>query len=126
MPTIKITAEGKVITKGGIPSCTCCYCGCDGLWGPGYDSLPETVQVRLFYPSEGSATTWIRTGKCVWESQDPYFPGQLGLSNYCVFWETSNSFTGGVGYKDGNFDDGPTGDYLYFGGSGIEFVVRVE
>ena len=25
MPTIKLTAEGKVITKGGLPSCTCCF-----------------------------------------------------------------------------------------------------
>ena len=24
MPTIKRTAEGKIITKGGLPSCTCC------------------------------------------------------------------------------------------------------
>jgi hypothetical protein len=28
MPTIKLNAEGKVITKGGKPSCTCC-CVCD-------------------------------------------------------------------------------------------------
>jgi hypothetical protein len=26
MPTIKLTAEGKVITKDGKPSCTCCTC----------------------------------------------------------------------------------------------------
>ena len=25
MPTIKRTAEGKIITKGGLPSCTCCF-----------------------------------------------------------------------------------------------------
>jgi hypothetical protein len=28
MPTIKLTAAGNVITKGGLPSCTCCAC-CD-------------------------------------------------------------------------------------------------
>jgi hypothetical protein len=28
MPTIKLNAAGKVITKGGKPSCTCC-CVCD-------------------------------------------------------------------------------------------------
>jgi hypothetical protein len=31
MPTIKITAEGKVITKGGLPSCTCCG-SCNITW----------------------------------------------------------------------------------------------
>ena len=31
MPTIKITAEGKVITKGGLPSCTCCG-SCSITW----------------------------------------------------------------------------------------------
>lgn len=30
MPTIKRTAEGKIITKGGKPSCTCCdSCVCN-------------------------------------------------------------------------------------------------
>jgi hypothetical protein len=31
MPTIKLTAEGKVITKDGKPSCTCCG-SCDITW----------------------------------------------------------------------------------------------
>jgi hypothetical protein len=31
MAIIKLTAEGKVITKGGLPSCTCCG-SCDITW----------------------------------------------------------------------------------------------
>lgn len=28
MPTIRLTSTGNVVTKGGLPSCTCCVC-CD-------------------------------------------------------------------------------------------------
>lgn len=29
MPVLKITPDGKIITRGGLPSCTCCGCSPD-------------------------------------------------------------------------------------------------
>jgi hypothetical protein len=40
MPTIKLTAEGKIITKGGLPSCTCC----------GTTLYVEHIEYYLIYP----------------------------------------------------------------------------
>jgi len=59
MMTIKLNASGSVILKDGKPSCACCGCDPDALWGPGYDDQPETIQ--LF------ESTLTRFNKCLWK-----------------------------------------------------------
>jgi hypothetical protein len=131
MPTIKLTAEGKVITKGGLPSCTCCggcATNCDGPWGLGYDSLPETVEVRFVFPFEGLASTFTRIGKCAWQANEG---AAYGMLQYCVDWQITSAFTFTVS-RPAEFVDGPTGFYYgyYFddvtGETTLVSIVAVE
>jgi hypothetical protein len=92
MATIKVTAEGKVITKGGLPSCACCddsssggssgsssggssssSCGCDvysisyfkknGIY---YKSGVDYAEVATVEPSPDTPPSagWLRRDSC--------------------------------------------------------------
>jgi hypothetical protein len=142
--TIKLTAAGKVITKGGLPTCTCCggcvETDCYGDWGPGYDSHPNSVTLTVD-PIAGLNTTpyvvtLARVSKCEWTSPGPcaFGPDDIDFVRFdgCEFgWSASASVCLVAGYinwvgergpipvvpGNGNeFTDGPLG--LYVGGLG--------
>jgi hypothetical protein len=77
MPTIKRTAEGKVITKGGLPSCTCCG---------------EVFELAITYD-------WRGTGQYDLDSSTQAFGESVGFDCCCsgvyVLW-----LAGGSGTQD--------------------------
>jgi len=90
MATIKVTAEGKVITKGGLPSCACCddssgssggssggssssSCGCDAYSindfktnGIFHKSVADYTEVATVEPSPDTPPSagWVRRDSC--------------------------------------------------------------
>jgi hypothetical protein len=118
MPTIKLTAEGKVITKDGLASCTCCDF-CAGLWGPGYDDFNNTYNMPPVAVITSSEMT--RVNKCSWVREE--LPEDCVFSSciaYVVFVPATEitvpywffySSEGYEGGKLGDFEDGPAGVY---------------
>ena len=126
MPTIKTNASGKVVLKGGKPSCGCCGCDPAALWGPGYDTRPDTLTVKN--------QTLYRTGSCKWQLEQCICDGAVLWSADC----SSESDTSCQTYDfwvriDGNFmdfqaPDGPEeagpdefGFYEYAGGGSYPY-----
>ena len=78
MSTIKLTSSGLVITKSGLPSCTCCGgCSCA-------ESLDDTYSVEVTgSPTNPSVLT--RDSPCVWIgewNQTPF--GMQPLELHCA------------------------------------------
>lgn len=124
---LKRTAEGKIITRDGKPSCTCCgTVDCYGLWGPGYDTLPATVTIAVApigeFSTEWYEVTVARVAKCFWTSPSPcefgpydvdyvrYSGGWIGSVNVCLAagWVNWNGDKIGAN----GFTDGPLGVYI--------------
>ena len=135
---IKRTPDGKIITRGGKPSCTCCGCAtvdCDGLWGPGYDNLPGDVFVKKEHDKD--ILDWnlnhYRVTKCWWptpgyqahlfyiSTSDPGgYPGQdVAAVGPCMWVVIAHEEPVGSdplvfwnGYRAGSFESGPGGQYF--------------
>lgn len=93
MPTIKRTAEGKVITKGGLPSCTCC----------------EGFELAITYDWRGTGQYDLDTHTsafgeaCGWSNGD----GPVGFENSCGEYGTYVAWlAGGSGAQDDQSLDG--------------------
>jgi hypothetical protein len=139
MPTIKITSNGLIITKDGRPSCTCCGGeDCDGLWGPGYDTHPDTITVTVPalpepYETVERISVMTRVSKCLWEGSGScgegpveyeYVTYNIGLGwhnrvTICQLPELGSDYITFVGFKGNppvpgisDFDSGPLGSYV--------------
>ena len=94
MPTIKLTAEGKVITKGGFPSCTCCG---------------EAFELAITYDWRGTGQYDLDTHTsafgeaCGWSNGD----GPVGFEFSCGVYGTYVTWlAGGSGAQDDQSLDG--------------------
>lgn len=120
MDVIKTNAAGAVITRGGLPSCTCCCASvdCTGLWGPGYDSLPGEVYVAnntgTVLVDENLTHYRAYGSKCQWHS--PSHNSQVVYVAGCMWTVSAHevfpSPVAWIGYKKGQFSDGPLGQYF--------------
>jgi len=108
---IKITAGGKIITKGGLPSCTCCGgCSCA-------ESLEDSYEVD-YAPGILTAETVTRDSPCVWIgewNQTPFGMQPLELRCEAGEWLLRFYSTGGSILYDILKTDpttaSPVGDY---------------
>jgi hypothetical protein len=94
MPTIKLTAEGKIITKGGLPSCTCCG---------------EAFELAITYDWRGTGQYDLDTHTsafgeaCGWSDGD----GPVGFEYSCGEYGTYVAWlAGGSGAQDDQSLDG--------------------
>ena len=95
MAVIKLTTEGKVVTRDGKPSCTCCG-GCSCAEG-----MPDTYEVAYteFLPPE----IVTRESSCVWVgewNQTPYGMQPMELRCEEGQWFLRLYYSGGAGYSD--------------------------
>ena len=133
MAILKRNADGKIITRDGKPSCECCctHVDCNGLWGPGYDTLPSRVHVvSSNRPSRvASNLPANRDGKCgyymrgdleygyitYWNANpaDPVFPpGTSSPGSRCGWIMLQSVYSAFVwSTKLGPWSDGPAGKY---------------
>ena len=120
MAILKRNADGKIITRDGKPSCTCCCVtvDCYGLWGPGYDTLPGSVFVAnltgVVLVDENVVHYRHLGGKCHWHS--PSHNSQVFFGNGCMWFAVAHNVTSPygswIGHKKGAFTDGPLGQYV--------------
>ena len=109
--TIKRTSEGKIITRDGKPSCTCC-CPCGGLASA--NDLQLSIDVTSFHGIETLVESpWFgaKISACVWIHGST----QSNVQWVCAtnMWVCAENTDGGVvlGYRAAAFVDGPAGDY---------------
>jgi hypothetical protein len=79
MPTIKLNTSGLVITKGGLPSCTCC-----GLCSPNVFFVYSEV---VFDPGGTPSTSeWVLDEASAGGLNAGFFIGGAGLAG--LYWDT--------------------------------------
>lgn len=80
MPTIKINTSGLVITKGGLPSCTCC----NGLCSP--DVLAVYSEVVFDHGGTPSTSEYVLDEGSDQGLNAGFFIGGAGLAG--LYWDT--------------------------------------
>lgn len=89
MPTIKRTAEGKIITKGGKPSCACCICCNFEIVGIGAFVVAYLGDTGYFTIQNNCASTIIVTSYNGVGSPYPSFPQTIAAgasANNLIFF----------------------------------------
>lgn len=79
MPTIKLTSSGLVITKGGLPSCSCC-----GVCSP--DVLAVYSEVVFDPGGTPSTSEWVLDEGSDQGLNAGFFIGGAGLAG--LYWDT--------------------------------------